>query len=93
MTPRLTRESSRGVSRKGGRTPKLPLVESRLGVAIEHHVMERLAAGASLAQIASSLRVHIDTLRAALRRRGYFVDRQAKLVRRPPRAGRSVAAR
>ena len=78
-----------------GRPTSVPTIEQRLGVQIEHHVMAEMAAGRSLPQIAAALKLSADTIRRHLRLRGYRIERNTKLVliERPPRPGRSGAAR
>jgi len=50
-------------------------------MAIELHVMAEMAKGRSVRQIAGALRIGDRTLRTHLRKRGYRVDQQTKLVR------------
>ena len=73
----------------------MPAIEARLGMGIEFHVMGEMAKGRSIKQIAAALRIGHRTLRDHLSRRGYRVANQTKLVliERPPRPGRSGAAR
>ena len=69
------------IEARNGRPKSIPRIEAARGIRIEHYVMDGFAAGRSLAQMAASLRIHADTLRSALRRRGYRVDRNTRLVR------------
>ena len=73
----------------------MPDIEARLGMGIEFHVMGEMAKGRSIKQIAAGLRIGDRTLRDHLRKRGYRVSNHIKLVliERPPRPGRSGAAR
>jgi len=72
----------------------MPDIEARLGMGIEFHVMGEMAKGRTIRQIAAALGIGYRTLGGHLRRRGYRVDQQTKLVliERPPRPGRSGAA-
>jgi len=82
-------------SRRPGRPRTVPQIEERMGIKLEHHVMDRMSAGRTSRQIAAELGLSVYTIRRHLRRRGYRIECNTKLVliERPPRPGRSGAAR
>ena len=82
-------------SRRPGRPRTVPQIEERMGIKLEHHVMDRMSAGRTSRQSAAELGLSVYTIRRHLRRRGYRIECNTKLVliERPPRPGRSGAAR
>ncbi len=77
-----------------GRPRRVPEIERGLGKTLLQHIMEQMTAGASLRAIGDDLGVSYDTLRRYLRKKGYKVICETRLVlTSPPRAERSVAAR
>jgi len=82
-------------NRRRGRPRTVPQIEGRMGIRLEHYVMDQMAAGRTSRQIAAALKISIDTIKRHLRRRGYRIECNTKLVliERPPRPGRSGAAR
>ncbi len=93
MTRNGSDKDSKRLLRRG-RPSTLPAIEARLGLPIEHHVMGEMAKDRSIKQIAAALRIGDRTLRYHLRKRGYRVDQQTKLVLidRPPRPERRNGA-
>ena len=76
--------------RERGRPRVVPRIEARLGVLVEHVVLEQMARGRTLGQIAADLGVSAATIRRHLRRRGYRIECETRCVAigSPPRPGR-----
>ena len=87
--------SDDGVRSRRGRPSKIPGAEARIGIPLEHYVMSAMAHGQTSRQIAAALRITMYTLRRALRKRGYRVQSDYKLVQitQPLRPGRGGGAR
>jgi len=47
---------------------------------LEHYVMQAMADGRSVRQIARDLGIHADTIRRHLRARGYRINQHSQLV-------------
>jgi len=66
--------------KRRGPKSRLPMIEKRLGMAMEHHVMQQMARGRRSSQIAGALGVHHSTLIKWLRVRGYRIECQCRMV-------------
>ncbi len=81
-------------TRRPGRPRTVPRMEQRMGMKLEHYVMDQMAAGRTSRQIAAALGLSVYTIKRHLRRRGYRIECNTTLVliERPPRPERRNGA-
>ena len=63
-----------------GRPERVPQIEEMLGLPLEHYMMQEMAKRRSTKQICASLKIHPDTVRKHLRKKGWRIYCDCKLV-------------
>jgi len=63
-----------------GRPSKVAAIEEAMGVRLEHHVMQEMSKRRTSRQIAAALKISEHTMRRHLRRRGYRIECQSRLM-------------